>query len=135
MHESTVSEWEKLTDTRPNFFYDDGKPMLDVGYVSATHSGDYSVIAYSDSEVGIDIEKIREVSFARYFMGDIGKPFRSIRDFFREWTYREARYKAYGISVNRATTNDLGTHPDFIAGYDICIVGDGEILFSLFNND
>lgn len=135
MYELTISEWGKLSDTRPNFSYDDGKPVLDQGYVSATHSGDYSLIAYSDYEVGIDIEKIRDVSFARYFMGEIGKPFRSIRDFFREWTYREARYKAYAISVNRVTTNDLGIHPDFIDGYDMCVVGKGEILFSFSNND
>lgn len=130
MHGEAVDEYEKLSGVRPKLSYLDKKPVLDVGYVSASHSGEYSVIAYSDKEVGVDVEKIRNVSFARYFMGEIGKPYSTERDFFREWTYRESRYKAYGISVNRATGRDIGLHPDFLLGYDLCVVGEGEILFS-----
>lgn len=130
MHEVAVSEYEKLSGKKPNLTYLDKKPVLDDGYVSASHSGEYSVIAYSDKEVGIDIEKIRDISFARYFMGEIGKPYGELGDFFHEWTYREARYKAYGTSVNRATGRDLGLHPEFLKGYDLCILGEGEVLFS-----
>ena len=131
MHALAVDEYTALTGLKPTLTYIDKKPVLDIGYVSASHSGDYSIIAYSDSEVGVDIEKIRDISFARYFMGEIGKPYGGLIDFFHEWTYRESRYKAYGISVNRATGRDLGLHPTFLAGYDICIVGEGETLFSI----
>lgn len=130
MHEVAVGEYERLTGKCPKLTYIDKKPILDDGFVSATHSGDYSVIAYSDSEVGVDIEKMRDIPFARYFMGEIGKPYHSLRDFYTEWTYREARYKAYGISVNRATGREVGLHPLFFEGYDMCVVGEGDVLFS-----
>ena len=55
---------------------------------------------------------------------------RSIEDFYTEWTFREARFKAYGVSVNRATGKDVGLHPRFLDGYDMCVVGEGDVLFS-----
>lgn len=130
MHEVAVDEYERLTKKSPKLTYVDKKPILDDGFVSASHSGEYSVIAYSDKEVGVDIERIRDISFARYFMGEIGKPYRSIEDFYTEWTFREARFKAYGVSVNRATGKDVGLHPRFLDGYDMCVVGEGDVLFS-----
>ena len=130
MHGEAVVEYERLTGKSPKLTYVDKKPVLDDGFVSASHSGDYSVIAYSDCEVGVDIEKMRDIPFARYFMGEIGKPYRSLRDFYTEWTFREARYKAYGISVNRATGVNVGLHPRFFEGYDMCVVGEGDVLFS-----
>ena len=43
------------------FYTDDGKPHLKNGKrITISHSFDFSVIAISDSEIGIDIEKNRE---------------------------------------------------------------------------
>ena len=43
-------------------YADNGKPVIENGYVSLSHSGGYAVCAYADAPVGVDIEVKREVS-------------------------------------------------------------------------
>ena len=61
-------------------------------YFSISHSEEYLVIAISDFECGIDIEKIKKRDFVA-----ISKRMKfscdKLEDFYKEWTKFEARYK------------------------------------------
>ena len=71
-----------------------GKPLLKTRekFFSISHSGDYLVIAFSDSDCGVDIEKMKDRDFVSIsermkFNAD------SLEEFYLEWTKYEAEYK------------------------------------------
>ena len=78
-------------------------------HFNASHSGNYTAVAVSDSEIGIDIESLREYSPAvakKYFTGDeieyiASAKKRAERDhrFFELWTAKEAYLKMTGEGV------------------------------------
>lgn len=72
-------------------------------YVNLSHSGDYAVCAVSDSEVGVDIERVKKADIAlakRFFTSeehDYIKNSASIDDaFFEMWVKKESFVKAAG---------------------------------------
>lgn len=81
-------------------------------YFSLSHSGDFLALAISDSDVGIDIEKIREAKENlvnrvccenekdRIFSSD--KP---DVEFTKIWTRKEAYLKALGTGIDRELTS------------------------------
>ncbi len=83
-----------------------GKPYLSDFpnlHISISHSGDYAVCAVSDTEVGIDIQKIKEANFRiadRYFTIEereyIGE---DTRLFFDLWSRKESYVKATGTGL------------------------------------
>ena len=85
-----------------------GKPYLKDGgaFFSISHSGDYVVLATSDSEVGVDIEKVANYSdsvAARCFTPQELKWMRSssCRDtFHRLWTAKESIMKGTGLGFS-----------------------------------
>ena len=90
--------WEYLRNGKPRllkypkFFY------------NISHSGDYAICAVSDSEVGVDIQKIRKPDMRiakRYFTEDeyhyICKDEK--RNFFKIWTRKESILKASGFGI------------------------------------
>ena len=72
-----------------------GKPVITDGYISLSHSGQYVVLAVSDTPVGIDIEdtaRIRDFDALAARMGwTLGQDKKS--DFYRAFTRYESRYK------------------------------------------
>lgn len=71
-----------------------GKPYLKTRkkYLSISHSCEYLVIAFSDNNCGVDIEKIKNrnyvsISKRMNFNAD------NLEDFYKEWTKYEAEYK------------------------------------------
>ena len=83
-----------------------GKPYLSDYpglFLSVSHSGDYAVCAASDTEVGIDIQKIRSANFRiakRYFTKEecnyIGD---NTLNFFDLWSRKESYVKAVGTGL------------------------------------
>lgn len=71
---------------------------------SLSHSGDYVLLAMSHTEVGIDIEKIRELDFKalaeRHYTGGELKKAATLDGYFKVWTAKEAYLKltAEGLS-------------------------------------
>ena len=96
------------TDIQLNYTYGRyGKPSLrdypDVHF-SISHSGDYAIVSVSDTEIGCDIEKIRDTDLSaarRYFCpeeyADILRiPDKETEVFFRYWTLKESFTKILG---------------------------------------
>ncbi len=78
-------------------------------HFNLSHSGDYAVCAFSDSNVGVDIEKLREVtpSLLKYtldkeefaFLDSVSED-RLAPEFFRFWTEKESFVKYLGIGLS-----------------------------------
>ncbi len=86
-------------------YTEQGKPYtqnLPVHF-SISHSGDIAVCAVSDNEIGIDIEKIRNVNprTAERFANDKEKEYinTSENGFFEIWTLKEAYFKCIGTGL------------------------------------
>ena len=77
-----------------------GKPYFEEApfFFSVSHSGEWVVCALSDTEVGVDIEKIRPISdgVMRRFVGKIGK---DDHENTRLWTQYEAIGKFLGCGI------------------------------------
>ncbi|MDD4839344.1 MAG: hypothetical protein PHE93_01565 [Clostridia bacterium] len=94
------SHFESITEEIENpIICRNGKPHFENSNVkfSVSHSHGFFVIAFSDSEVGIDLEFVRKIDnrkFSRLI------DFESDEDFFKKWTAYEAlaKYTGKGIS-------------------------------------
>lgn len=105
-----------------------GRPLLNEGYISISHSGEYKVMAISSKKVGIDIEKHRDINFQR-IVSRFFKDTRisSLNDFFGLWVKNEAYLKFTGEGLkklgkkNNYNKSRLYT---FIEGYSMAIYSD-----------
>ena len=101
---------------------ENGKPYCDDVFFNISHSGKYVVLATADSEIGIDIEKIRDTE-KRLFAED----FASKEEFFEMWTKKESIIKYLGktiISMKNINVEDYGKllkTSDFFEGYAFSI--------------
>lgn len=89
-------EWE--TDGNGKLYVPDSQY-----YVNLSHSGDYAVCAVSDSEVGVDIQKIVAANMKlakRFFTEEECKFIEEAKnpdnEFYRLWTRKESLVKAAG---------------------------------------
>jgi hypothetical protein len=76
----------KTVDKRPEFINSDIK-------FSISHSEDYVAVAFSEKEVGLDIEKYKErdlEKFSKYLKQD----FKTQDELYNYWTNFEAKYKS-----------------------------------------
>jgi phosphopantetheinyl transferase len=112
---SVVSRWCAIAASELEILPDEhGKPRLatpDPIHFSITHSSGCVAVAFSRSEVGLDLECVREVDTPalarRFFSADEAIACESSADhelFFRLWTCREAAIKGDG----RGLSNLLG---------------------------
>lgn len=78
---------------------------------SISHSGDLVVLAMSDTEVGIDIEKIKprdyESIVARHFTEGEAKEVDSIESFLKVWTKKEAYLKLTSEGLGGLDVSDV----------------------------
>ena len=74
--------------------FENGKPVLIDGgkHFSISHSEDLIAIAFSDSNCGVDIEKIKLREFAS-IAERMGFEANTLGEFYEEWTKYEATYK------------------------------------------
>lgn len=74
-----------------------------------SHSGDYTLLALSDNEVGVDIERIKPVDLRlaeKFFTKKEWEAIEgagggALRLFYRTWVIKEAYLKALGVGLNR----------------------------------
>ena len=97
-----------VTDDAQIFYGKDCKPYTKNMKFNISHSGDYVALAVAESEVGVDIEKIRGYSekvAARCFTADelewMGRR-GTCESFFRLWTAKESLMKALGLGLKLA---------------------------------
>ena len=83
-----------------------GKPYLKESedfYFNISHCGNAVAVAVSDTEIGVDIEKLRKADFrvCRRFFTDKEKTYvgYSDRRFFEIWTKKEANIKLNGLAL------------------------------------
>ena len=93
---------EELNLTFDDLNYDEfGKPILRKGFISITHSFQYSGIYYSKKKIGIDIEKFRD-KILNIWPKFISKheselfDFKSVESITKAWTIKESVFKAFG---------------------------------------
>lgn len=84
------------------YYLEDGKPYLtDQKYISITHSFNFSAVAISDAEIGIDIEKNRDKikiiqhKFVNFERGFINKEDDLVEQLTVIWGAKESLYKIY----------------------------------------
>lgn len=78
-------------------------------FFNLSHSGEWTVTAISDSEVGVDVQQVRPVDMrlaTRFFAESERKILAEAGDnserlFYRLWTVKEAYLKAVGTGLNR----------------------------------
>ncbi len=124
--------------------YFEGHPEI---RFSLSHSGDVAMLAMSDSEVGCDIEKIKDVDYEamakRWFTGGEVAACDSKENYFSVWTKKEAFLKYTADGIGGLTKIDVTlpieyegekielTSVDFIEGYKGAIASvPQEIVFT-----
>ena len=85
---------EAYTIPDREIIFNSEKPELKSGgkHFSVSHSGEYIALAFSDSECGIDIEKIKKRGF-KAISKRMGFVSESLEDLYYNWTEYEATYK------------------------------------------
>lgn len=128
----------------PNYKIDEfGKPYGEKVEFNFSHSGNIAVCAISDNPVGVDVEKIRNVSMdiaKRKFCTNeydfIINSTNSTDSFFEYWVKKESYVKALGkglrIPLNEINTDAI-TEWNFymynIDGYKLCVCTKEEVEF------
>ena len=72
----------------------DKKPVLKSRekYISLSHSGEYIVITFSDSNCGVDIEQVKQREYEK-ISERMNFSSKSLKEFYLNWTEYEAVYK------------------------------------------
>lgn len=91
-------QWEKPRLIKPEGWH-----------FNLSHSGEWTVLALSDKEVGVDIQQAKPVDMrlaTRFFteseQAEIGNAGENAQElFYRIWTIKEAYLKALGVGLNR----------------------------------
>lgn len=118
-----------------------GKPFIEGRedlHFNLSHSGKYVVIAFGDSEVGVDVEKIPEdpdkLKIARrYFTRDEQDYVFSSEDdallrFTEIWTKKESFLKYLGTGLGTDLTSFSVLSPDFSSNFHTWVLEDGYCL-------
>lgn len=123
----------------PLCYTEEGKPYLahtDLE-VSITHSGAWAVCALSDAPVGVDLERIREVSagvWRKLLAQSPDEPVGDAHEAIRRWTCYEASLKRLGYRSPLPEGVQFTTIRT-IPGYLLTVCGEGEIESIRFVSD
>ena len=94
-------------------FTPSGKPYLQDYpdfHFNISHSGEFTALALSDSQVGVDIEKLRDINLKiadRYFTDDEKAYVKDNKSFFYIWTRKEAYLKMTGEGLKGLRTCNI----------------------------
>lgn len=98
---------EKLGHTPEIKIGKNGKPYIDGLHFNLSHSGNLIACAFSDDEVGIDVEKIRSYrprvlkSFHPAEVARVEKSEDKDTEFYKIWTMKEAYLKFLGTGITK----------------------------------
>ncbi len=105
-------------------------------FFNLSHSGEWTVLALSDSEVGVDIQQVKPVDMrlAKRFFGE--EEVKKLQDagdnaerlFYRFWTVKEAYLKALGTGLNRPLNSFSVRFTAGGAKIEDCVCGDGWLV-------
>lgn len=109
-------------------------PEKDAPYFSLSHSGEYTVCAMSDVEVGIDIQIKKDVDAEGISERFFGEKVNSDR-FFDEFTKGEATTKRYGVALTEGLLKREGKNYYFFNGYSLAICGGDTAVFCEIKNE
>ena len=87
-----------------------GKPISNNAYFNISHSGEYVVLAISNSDIGVDIEHVKETKddIKKYISSNEEYEYiKSDLNFFEVWTSKESISKAVGCGI----TNNVKAIP------------------------
>jgi 4'-phosphopantetheinyl transferase len=95
-------------------FNSSGKPHFNGGKkFSISHSGEYVIVAFSEAEIGVDIERVADFdirSVVNYLQSDEIEYIQNSKnpkdDFFTVWTRKEAYLKAIGKGITERFHSD-----------------------------
>lgn len=126
---------------------EDGRPVFESTKVSISHSGDYWCCMFSDENCGIDIERLRELNYARlserFFAESEKKMVTDQESFFRVWTAKESYAKLTGRGLIQTMKDTPFDKPFYvrsqmiIEGYmmSICTMEESEPCIRHFDVD
>lgn len=115
-----LKEYYGIENTK--LVFDDGKPMLLDGgkHFSISHSGDLIALAFSDSNCGVDIEKVQLREFVS-ISERMGFEANTLGEFYEEWTKYEAMYKlGKNVEYGSVATFDLDEYALTAVSEDPC---------------
>lgn len=103
------------------YLNDRGKPLSESKYFNISHS--YGVIAYveADNQVGIDIEKIRDVDedLINYISNETEKSYiKNEKNFYEVWTNKEALSKSIGSGIDKKIKDIPGLPLNSVIKYE-----------------
>jgi len=89
--------WKNFNISQPILYKSSGKPYLEKGFLSMTHSHKKVLIAFSEQkEVGIDIEMISDkIEKVKHKFLHPNDNYKSLKDLTQLWTIKEAVYKLF----------------------------------------
>ena len=108
-----------------------GKPYIDGMYFNISHSHNMVVCAFSDTDIGIDVEKIREwrPRVAKSFHPEERTRLEKAEDkdleFYKIWTMKEAYLKCLGTGITKNLSFNVfempNIHTEIRDGYVISV--------------
>jgi len=94
---STRILWQSFEQNEPIKYKSTGKPIINGGYISISHSHNQVAIAFSSkTEIGLDLEMISskvDVIKSKYL--HVNEKYASLKDLTIIWTIKEAIYKLF----------------------------------------
>lgn len=119
-------------------FSNNGKPLIEGGYVSISHSNDYIFVSFGDVNHGIDIQCVdhkikKEKIMTKYFPSYLNQ-FKELNEeekddlFYKLWTKKEAYTKCYDLNILDVSEVETANHYVFKMGpYFLCICSEEEV--------
>lgn len=88
-----------------DFFLNEyGKPLANERFASISHSDNLVIVGVGDTDIGVDVEKVKPVrdDLKRYVTIDSEyEKIKNDTDFFKVWTAKEALIKCLGLSISK----------------------------------
>lgn len=101
-------------------YAEDGRPVIDKGYISISHSNGLIAVAISDTPVGVDLEKVRGVNY-QPVLHRFNEPDEGLERFFQLWTRAESVFKVEGGAVSNYRATALKTMTYQVIDYVLSI--------------
>ncbi|MEG1528849.1 MAG: hypothetical protein RR405_00720 [Clostridia bacterium] len=104
--------------------------LNDVAYFNLSHSHGVVVVGISHTEIGVDIEKVREIDFEKFKFLEATDE----QDFFEKWTEKESWLKLTGEGISKVKCqipeDAHFEHFDVFEDYHVCVCAEEQSVFA-----